>query len=250
MTSQARGPAILRGMLLFLTGLLVGANLVYFLMTRDAGTPKPIAQPAAAAPDDAAAPPTTVAPSPSVATNGPPADDTPVAATKPRRAPAPADAVAATAATMPPAAAPVASGLQLPVRGVRPEQLVDTYHQARGGTRIHEALDIMAPRGTAVLAATDGRVEKLFTSNAGGLTVYQFDPARTHAYYYAHLERYAPGLREGQQLRRGDVIGEVGSTGNADPEAPHLHFAIFRLGPEKRWWEGTPVNPYPLLAGR
>jgi len=140
--------------------------------------------------------------------------------------------------------------LLLPVAGVRFDQLTDTYSQTRGGTRIHEALDIMAPRGTPVLAAVDGTVEKLFTSVPGGLTIYEFDPARTHAYYYAHLDRYAPGLVEGKALHRGDVIGYVGSTGNASPEAPHLHFAIFALGPEKRWWQGTPVNPYPLLAPR
>jgi murein DD-endopeptidase MepM/ murein hydrolase activator NlpD len=137
----------------------------------------------------------------------------------------------------------------MPVRGIRPEQIEDTYNQTRGGTRIHEALDIMAPRGTPVVAAVDGKVEKLFASDAGGLTVYQFDPSSTYAYYYAHLDSYAPSLREGMQLRRGDVIGTVGSTGNANPEAPHLHFAIFLLGPEKQWWKGTPVNPYPLLRG-
>ena len=242
MTGQARNPGILRGVLLFLAGLLVGANLVYFLMTRHAAAPTPVARPAAAAPDDAAAPP------PPAAASSPVARDAPADAAPSERDTSGSAATANPSTTLPAAATP-ASGLLLPVRGVRPEQLIDTYHQTRGGTRIHEALDIMAPRGSAVLAATDGRVEKLFTSNAGGLTVYQFDPAGTHAYYYAHLERYAPGLREGQQLRRGDVIGEVGSTGNANPDAPHLHFAIFRLGPEKRWWEGVPVNPYPLLTG-
>ena len=241
MTEQARNPGIARGVLLFLAGLLIGANLVYFLMTRHAAAPTPVARPAAAAPDDATAPPTAATPPSAVAP-----------ATPAERSGKPGSAATAdpSGTIAPSAAALPAGGLLLPVRGVRPEQLIDTYHQTRGGTRIHEALDIMAPRGSAVLAATDGRVEKLFTSNAGGLTVYQFDPAGTHAYYYAHLERYAPGLREGQQLRRGDVIGEVGSTGNASPDAPHLHFAIFRLGPEKRWWEGTPVNPYPLLIGR
>ena len=115
------------------------------------------------------------------------------------------------------------------------------------GGRPHEAIDILAPRGTPVLAAANGRVVKLFTSQQGGLTVYQFDPTVTWAYYYAHLDRYAPGLAEGMTLSRGDRVGDVGSTGNASPEAPHLHFAIFRLGPEKQWWKGQPVNPYPLL---
>jgi murein DD-endopeptidase MepM/ murein hydrolase activator NlpD len=136
--------------------------------------------------------------------------------------------------------------LVVPVAGVRPEALVDTYEQGRVGHR-HEAIDIAAPRGTPVLAVDDGRAVKLFTSVPGGLTVYQFDPAGQLAYYYAHLDRYAPGLKEGMPLRRGDVIGYVGSTGNASPDAPHLHFAVFRLGPLAQWWKGEPVNPYPAL---
>ena len=108
----------------------------------------------------------------------------------------------------------------------------------------------MAPRGTPVLAVADGRVVKRFSSKPGGLTVYQFDREETFAYYYAHLDGYAPGVREGTQLTRGDVVGYVGSTGNARPDAPHLHFAIFVLGPEKRWWEGTAINPYPATGRR
>ena len=114
-------------------------------------------------------------------------------------------------------------------------------------TRVHEALDIMAPAGTPVVAVEDGKVAKLFTSKAGGLTVYQFDPSQSVAYYYAHLQGYASGLTEGAAIRRGQVIGYVGSTGNADPAAPHLHFAIFVLGPDKRWWQGTAIDPYPVL---
>jgi murein DD-endopeptidase MepM/ murein hydrolase activator NlpD len=154
-------------------------------------------------------------------------------------------------ATPAPAATPPGAGesLLLPVRGVRYGQLHDTFAEARGGgTRPHEALDIMAPRGTPVLAAVDGTVEKLFESVPGGLTIYEFDRERNRAYYYAHLDRYAGGLHEGQALRRGDVIGYVGSTGNAAEDAPHLHFAIFLLGPEKHWWQGTAIDPYPLLA--
>ena len=137
----------------------------------------------------------------------------------------------------------------LPVQGIKPTELRDTFNDSRGGgTRTHEALDIMAPRGTPVLAAIDGRIEKLFESAGGGLTIYEFDKDATRAYYYAHLDRYAAGLAEGQQVRRGEVIGYVGSTGNANPDAPHLHFAIFELGPEKKWWEGTAIDPFPLLA--
>lgn len=137
--------------------------------------------------------------------------------------------------------------LLVPVQGVRPDQLADTFDDLRGGDRVHEALDIMAPRGTPVVAVENGRVAKLFESDAGGLTVYQFDPSETYTYYYAHLDRYAPGLAEGQRLERGQLVGYVGATGNANPEGPHLHFAIFQLGPEKKWWEGVPINPYPVL---
>jgi murein DD-endopeptidase MepM/ murein hydrolase activator NlpD len=155
-----------------------------------------------------------------------------------------ADAVAAVTA------ANASGALLLPVQGVPASKLVDTFTQSRGAGRVHDAIDIMAPRGTPVLAVADGRVAKLFTSKPGGLTVYQFDREEKLAYYYAHLDHYAPNLAEGQQLKRGDVLGYVGSTGNASPEAPHLHFAVFVLGPEKHWWQGTAVNPYPLLGGR
>jgi murein DD-endopeptidase MepM/ murein hydrolase activator NlpD len=136
--------------------------------------------------------------------------------------------------------------LIVPVEGVRPEALLDTYEQDRG-RRKHEAIDIAAARGTRVLAVDDGKVAKLFTSVPGGLTVYQFDPSGRLSYYYAHLDRYAPGLKEGQVLKRGELVGYVGSTGNASAEVPHLHFAVFRLGPDRKWWQGDPVNPYPAL---
>lgn len=136
--------------------------------------------------------------------------------------------------------------LAMPVEGVRPQALRDTFADGRTGGP-HEALDILAPRGTPVHAVDDGRLVKLFVSVPGGITLYQFDPTGRLAYYYAHLDRYADGLREGMALKRGDVIGYVGSTGNASPNAPHLHFAVFRLGPEQRWWQGTAVNPYPAL---
>lgn len=141
--------------------------------------------------------------------------------------------------------------LLVPVEGIRREQLLDTFGDARGGgSRAHQALDIMAPRGTQVLAVEDGKIQKLFESKQGGLTIYQFDPSETYAYYYAHLDRYADGLKEGQQVRKGQVLGEVGSTGNAGPDSPHLHFAIFRLTPEKKWWKGDPLNPFDVLRGQ
>jgi murein DD-endopeptidase MepM/ murein hydrolase activator NlpD len=135
----------------------------------------------------------------------------------------------------------------MPVEGARATDLHDNFAETRGGTRRHEAIDIMAPRGTPVVAAVDGSIEKLFTSNQGGLTIYEFDRDRNYCYYYAHLDRYAEGVKEGQLVHRGDRVGYVGSTGDASAEAPHLHFTIFRLGPDKRWWLGTPINPYPFL---
>lgn len=141
-----------------------------------------------------------------------------------------------------------AGKLMVPVDGVKFSQLTDTYNAPRGTERHHEALDILAPKGTKVFAVADGKVAKLFTSVPGGLTVYQFEPTEKYAYYYAHLDRYADGIKEGMELKRGDLVGYVGTTGNADPKVPHLHFAVVQLTPEKQWWKGTPVNPYPLMA--
>jgi murein DD-endopeptidase MepM/ murein hydrolase activator NlpD len=141
------------------------------------------------------------------------------------------------------------TALEMPIEGLDPATLPGTFSQKRGD-RPHEALDIMAPRGTPVHAVVQGNVVKLFSSKQGGLTVYQFDDVRELCYYYAHLDRYAVGLKEGTLLRRGDVLGYVGSTGNASPDAPHLHFAIFELGPEKEWWKGKPIDPLPRLQGR
>ena len=143
---------------------------------------------------------------------------------------------------------PPLAGLSIPVQGTTAARLADTFTDARDQGRSHDAIDIMAPAGTPVLAVADGHIEKLFDSKRGGLTLYQFDPTGRYAYYYAHLQRYADGLAEKQSIRRGQIIGYVGSTGNADPAAPHLHFAIFLLGPERRWWQGTAINPYPLLT--
>jgi peptidoglycan LD-endopeptidase LytH len=137
--------------------------------------------------------------------------------------------------------------LLLPVQGLRREQLRDSFSEGRRG-HLHEAIDIMAARNTPVMAVEDGRLAKLFVSAQGGNTLYQFDPSGTYAYYYAHLERYADGLHEGDQLRRGQVIGYVGTSGNAPPESPHLHFAIFRLTADKQWWKGTALDPYLVFT--
>jgi len=134
--------------------------------------------------------------------------------------------------------------LLLPVRGLHAEDLVSSFEDARGRSRKHEAIDILAPRGTDVFAVEDGKIAKIFTSDAGGLTLYQFDPSETFVYYYAHLDSYAPGLKEGDMLRKGDVVGAVGTTGNAPKDTPHLHFAIAKLDPDKRWWGGTALDPF------
>lgn len=150
------------------------------------------------------------------------------------------------------ATAAAATGpLVVPVAGIAAAQLSDTFGDARSGERRHEALDIMAPAGTPVIAAAPGRLEKLFVSDQGGNTVYIRSADRRTLYYYAHLQAYAPGLEEGGTVDRGQRLGTVGSTGNADPAAPHLHFAIMRTAADADWWEpATAVNPYPLLVPR
>ena len=137
--------------------------------------------------------------------------------------------------------------LELPVQGLTRDELRNTFEEMRGGSRRHEAIDILAPRNTPVVAVEDGRVAKLFLSKPGGMTIYQFDPTSTYAYYYAHLERYAGGLKDGDAVSRGQVIGYVGTSGNAPPDTPHLHFAIFKLTEAKHWWQGTAIDPYSVL---
>jgi murein DD-endopeptidase MepM/ murein hydrolase activator NlpD len=136
--------------------------------------------------------------------------------------------------------------LTMPVAGARPDQLINSFRDVRG-RHPHEALDIPAPRSTPVVAVEDGTIAKLFWSNAGGNTIYQFDPTGRYAYYFAHLDRYADGLAEQQHVQRGQTIGYVGSTGNANPASPHLHFAIFVLTPERQWWKGTAIDSYAIL---
>lgn len=146
-------------------------------------------------------------------------------------------------------AVPVEDVVVIPVAGVTKGELRSDFHDVHNGHR-HNAIDIRAPRGTPVLAAVDGTIRKLFNSRAGGLTIYEFDVAREKSYYYAHLDRYAPSIAEGMHVRRGDVIGYVGTTGNAPPNTPHLHFAIAVLPADKAWSKGEPIDPYPLLMSR
>jgi murein DD-endopeptidase MepM/ murein hydrolase activator NlpD len=143
-----------------------------------------------------------------------------------------------------------ASGSQpeigLPVEGLVAANVRDMFDEIHSG-HPHEAIDLPAPKGTPVHAVVAGTIRKLFLSKPGGNTIYEFDETGTYCYYYAHLDRYAEGLREGMGVKRGEVVGFVGSTGNADPKSPHLHFTIFELGPEKLWWKGKAINPYLAL---
>jgi peptidoglycan LD-endopeptidase LytH len=144
---------------------------------------------------------------------------------------------------------PIASGLlRVPVEGVAAHELTRQFEARRSGGRQHRAIDILAPRGTPVLAADDGRIARLMTNELGGLTIYQFDRRGERTFYYAHLERYASGLAENELVRRGQVIGYVGTSGNAPEDAPHLHFAVMSRGPGDRWWAGTPIDPFDLLV--
>ena len=233
---RERKPSPLRGLMLFLLGALVGANAVYFVMSRDRA-------PAADVPAVSESEPGRVEiPLP---IEGGAAGDAPRPAAIDAALPPPRVTATGTGALP----ADNGGGLLIPVQGVAVAQLQDTFTDSRSEGRSHDAIDIMAAAGTPVLAVADGPVEKLFDSKQGGLTLYQFNPEGTHAYYYSHLQGYAPGIAEQKMLKRGEVIGYVGSTGNANPAAPHLHFAVFQLGPEKQWWKGEAINPYPLLGG-
>ena len=137
--------------------------------------------------------------------------------------------------------------LTLPVQSIAADDIRDSFNELRDGSRRHEAIDVLAPRHTPVLAVEDGTVARLFLSEAGGITLYQFDPTARYVYYYAHLEGYAPGLKEKDPVSRGQVVGYVGTTGNARRDTPHLHFAIFKMGDDKQWWRGTALDPYRVF---
>jgi peptidoglycan LD-endopeptidase LytH len=224
------GPVLLAG----LGGFALGAATVLFVVwvygVHPAGAPPPlpgVSPPRGAAPGEA---PPAAAPGGGANRTGPPGGEA---------APPPAVGFDIDALGR--------RHLLLPVQGLRREQLRDSFSEGRAG-HLHEALDIMAARNTPVMAVEDGRLAKLFFSAQGGNTIYQFDPSETYAYYYAHLERYADGLHEGDRLRRGQVIGYVGTSGNAPPESPHLHFAIFRLTADKQWWRGTALDPFLVFT--
>jgi murein DD-endopeptidase MepM/ murein hydrolase activator NlpD len=228
----------MKWLITFVLGVLVGAAILFVALQEVPD--KPATEVAAAAPAAPGIPASQIdgqlPPAPVVVPNLEDAD-------LPLRPTPDANAAAGSAAptTMP-------GKLLVPVQGMKSAQLTDTFYQPRGEQRQHEALDIMAPTGTPVVAVADGKVAKLFHSKPGGLTVYQFDPTGQFAYYYAHLDRYADGIAEGMEVKRGTLIGYVGVTGNSDPNAPHLHFAVVALTPEKQWWKGTPLNPFPLMS--
>ena len=231
----------MKWILTFIGGTLLGA-IALFIYLRKVGTEAPppvVVPPAATAP---------AAPVPVPAAALPGAPDVPADLTEADLPVRPAASDVAAIAKVDGITQTGPQKLMIPVEGIKPADISDNYNQPRGDSRTHEALDIMAPKGTRVFATADGKVAKLFNSKQGGLTVYQFDPTETYAYYYAHLDRYAEGIKEGDVLKRGDLVGYVGVTGNSDPNGPHLHFAVFELTPEKQWWKGTPLNPYPLMG--
>lgn len=241
----------MRWLIAFLLGVVVGAGGLFVYLREIADAPNPIITDGGALPAPPSDPPPAAARAAPAAAGGAAADrlvqtdlsdaDLPIRPASQSTTATPAGPELTAGGSMP-------AKLLVPVEGVPYAKLTDTFDQPRGQERHHEALDIMAPKGTPVRAAGDGKVVKLFDSKPGGITLYQFDPSEQHAYYYAHLDRYADGIKEGMQLKRGDLLGYVGATGNADPNAPHLHFAVVALTPEKQWWKGTPVNPYPLLG--
>jgi murein DD-endopeptidase MepM/ murein hydrolase activator NlpD len=206
-------------------GCCVGALADWQL--RENGPPRPV-RPAAPA----------IAPSESVIAAAPPA----------RLSPAPPAADPISPPDVPAVEELARRGLRLPIDSMDPEPLKGAFDERRGGgTRAHEAVDILAPRNTPVHAVENGTIAKLFLSKAGGKTIYQFDPSGRFCYYYAHLERYAEGIREGASVSRSDIIGYVGTSGNAPPNTPHLHFTIFQLTPARHWWDGTAIDPYPVF---
>jgi murein DD-endopeptidase MepM/ murein hydrolase activator NlpD len=233
----------MRWLLTFLAGILLGAGGLFVYLRQlphDAPVTAVVATPAPSAPAASTDPlAASLPPAPVVSTDLTEAD-LPLRPTQ-QEIPVPADVAGDAAAKAP-------GKLMIPVEGMKLAQLSDNFDQPRGKERHHEALDIIAPKGTKVLAVADGKVVKLFNSKPGGLTVYQFDPTEKYAYYYAHLDRYAEGIKEGSVLKRGDLVGYVGTTGNANKDAPHLHFAVVELTPKKEWWKGTPVNPYPMMG--
>ncbi len=173
----------------------------------------------------------------------------PAATTTPAPLPSPSPSLVPTITPIPPldTVTTLPYRLTLPVAGIRPDQLRDTFSESRSEGRSHDAIDIIAPCGASVMAAVDGTIARLFSSEKGGITLYQFSPDQKFVFYYAHLNRYADGIKDGKQVRQGEVIAYVGDTGNAVPGNCHLHFAIWRIPDPKKYWSGDNLNPFPLL---
>jgi murein DD-endopeptidase MepM/ murein hydrolase activator NlpD len=217
----------------FLLGVVVTAGIAWTLTHR---VPEVTTQPSAPEATLVAPPETPRADAAAAARSNPPVVTDP-----------PPAAAAPTAETMSAVEELRKRKLDLPVQGAARGELRESFDERRDGTRVHEAIDMLAPRNTPILAVEDGTIVKLFNSKAGGITVYQFDPSSRFVYYYAHLEKYASGLAEGKKVQRGQVIGYVGTSGNAPKDTPHLHFAIFQLTEKKEWWKGAPLDPYTIL---
>jgi murein DD-endopeptidase MepM/ murein hydrolase activator NlpD len=265
----------LRVLLLAVVVLASLAALIWFLSARDKTTPvTPVALPEANDASDAPVPANAATPLAPASVDAPAPVSSPSPDASPAASPSPAASASATPTPQPtatpnsqtsfknfPTPNPPAGGatasnsasgatgkLLVPVAGVRPEQLQDTYTQSRSEGRVHNAIDIPAARGTPVLAAADGAIVKLFNSDRGGITIYQLGTDRKTIYYYAHLERYADGISEGHFARRGETIAYVGDTGNAGAGNYHLHFSVSLVSDPKRYWDGENINPYPLLV--
>lgn len=238
--------ARLKVLLLALLLLAAVGALVWFLSVRYATTPvEPISTRPSANAEATPAPTATAAPTETPAQTLSP---TPPAEASPQAAAPPPSGESSPQAAPPDARGGTQARLVVPVAGVRPEDLRDTYTQSRSEGRSHDAIDITAPRGTPVVAAADGRVVKLFQSVPGGITLYQLAADNRTVLYYAHLDRYADGIAEGHFARQGETIGYVGDTGNAGVGNYHLHFSVSLTDDPKRWHGGANVNPYPLLT--
>ena len=236
--------------LVIAAAILLGLTaLVWYLSSKPSATPvKPIPPPTATSEvvipasnnENAGSAPASPAPSPAATASPSTSERLPQAS--------PNSSASDEAARAAPS--PAATALLIPVEGINPDNLQDTYTQSRSEGRTHNAIDIMAARNTPVVAATDGRILKLFQSERGGITIYQLGTDERTVYYYAHLERYADGLAENRFARRGELLGYVGDSGNAGRDNCHLHFSVWRITDPKHFWDGENINPYPLLTKR
>jgi murein DD-endopeptidase MepM/ murein hydrolase activator NlpD len=239
------GPAVRRTTIVLVVGGVLAIAVAVLVLNLQAPPERRIPLPTRPAPTNSHAATPEVGPAPAPPQPREPKPEPPAAAPPPPVASAVEGTSTVTQADLDYLAT---RNLLVPVEGVKANQLRDTFNQARSEGRQHDAIDIMAPQGLPVLATTDGTVVKLFQSERGGITLYQVDPSGGYVYYYAHLARYADGIAEGKQVRRGEVIAYVGDTGNAGAGNFHLHFAISKITSPRRWSGGDPINPYPLLA--